>query len=163
MNPIIPELKLSEHFTIAEAVYSDKAIELGINNSNPSRDVLWIMEKTASCMERVRAALGNKSIHVNSFYRSPKLNAAVGSKSTSQHLLGEAVDFICPAFGTPVEICRKLIELKDLIRFDQLILEHSWVHISFAIASGANRGQVISLLSTGGYANGLTDKNGAKL
>jgi len=91
------------------------------------------MEKTAAHMERVRAALGNKSIHVNSFYRSPAVNAAVGSKSTSQHLLGEAVDFICPAFGTPVEICRKLIELHDLIRFDQLILEHSWVHISFTV------------------------------
>lgn len=162
MNPIIPELKLSEHFTIAEAVYSDKAIELGIKN-NPSKDVLWVMEKTANSMERVRAALGNNSIKVNSFYRSPAVNAAVGSKSTSQHLLGEAVDFICPAFGTPVEICRKLISLHELIRFDQLILEHSWVHISFAIASGANRNQVISLLSTGGYANGLTDKNGAKL
>jgi hypothetical protein len=163
MNPVIPTLRLSEHFTIAEAVHSDKAIELGINNSNPSRDVLWVMEKTAICMERVRAALGNNSIHVNSFYRSPAVNAAVGSKSTSQHLLGEAVDFICPTFGTPVEICRKLIELKDLIRFDQLILEHSWVHISFAIAPTANRGQVISLLSTGGYANGLTDPKGNKL
>lgn len=162
MTPVIPPLKLSEHFTIAEAVYSNTAIELGLDN-NPSRDILWVMEKTATAMERVRAALGNNSIHVNSFYRGPKVNAAVGSKSTSQHLLGEAVDFICPAFGTPVEICRKLISLHELIRYDQLILEHTWVHISFAIAPSANRGQVISLLSTGGYANGLTDTKGNKL
>lgn len=163
MNPSTPAgLKLSEHFTIAEAVHSDKAVELGIDNI-PSRDVLWVMEKTAICMERVRASLSNLPISVSSFYRSPEVNAAVGSKSTSQHLLGEAVDFICPAFGTPVEICRKLIELHDLIRFDQLILEHSWVHISFAIAPRSNRNQVLSLLSTGGYANGLTNKNGVKL
>lgn len=161
-NPTIPTLKLSEHFSIAEAIHSDKAIALSLDNT-PSRDILWVMEKTANCMERVRAALGNNSIHVNSFYRSPAVNAAVGSKSTSQHLRGEAVDFICPTFGTPVEICRKLIEFNELIRFDQLILEHTWVHISFAVAPRANKGQVISLLSTGGYANGLTDTRGNKL
>lgn len=157
------ELKeLSQHFSLAEAVHSDKALEKGLLNK-PSLQEYVVMTKTAMCMERVRAALNNTGIHVNSWYRSPEVNAAVGSKPTSQHVKGEAVDFVCPAFGTPFEICKKLIQLKDLIRYDQLILEHTWVHISFAISSGKNRSQVLSLLATGGYATGLTDKLGNPL
>jgi len=80
MTPVIPALKLSEHFTIDESVYSDKAIELGLNN-NP-RDVLWVMEKTAGSHGACTGSTWNKSIHVNSFYRSPAVQCAVGSKST---------------------------------------------------------------------------------
>lgn len=156
---ILKDSKLSQHFSLKEAIKSEKAVALKVHNI-PNVATFNVMEKTAACMERVRAALDNKAIKVNSWYRGPEVNAAVGSKSTSQHLKGEAVDFVCPAFGTPLEICRKLIELKDLIRYDQLILEHSWVHISFAITSRNSRSQVLSLLATGGYSTGLTDKLG---
>jgi len=153
---------LSEHFTLSEAIYSDAAIAHNLNNT-PAYSNIQIMKQAAFCLERVRAALGNKPIHINSWYRSPEVNTAVGSKFTSQHIIGEAIDFICPEFGTPVAICKKLIELKDLIRFDQLILEGTWVHISFAISSGKPRNQVLSLLRSGGYATGLTDKQGHPL
>lgn len=151
--------KVSEHFSIEEIIHSDKAIELGLRNI-PDPQAVLVIEKTAQAMERVRAALGNNPIKINSWYRSPKVNTAVGSKSTSQHMKGEAVDFICPAFGSPLDICRKLIQLQDLIRFDQLILEHTWVHISFAITTGQSRCQVLSLLSNHKYAVGLTTKKG---
>jgi zinc D-Ala-D-Ala carboxypeptidase len=111
----------------------------------------------------VRAALGNKAIHINSWYRCPELNEVVGGVAHSQHVIGEAVDFVCPDFGAPVSICRKLIELKDLIRYDQLIMEGTWVHISFAISTGKPRNQVLSLLRNGSYAQGLTDKQGHQL
>lgn len=154
--------KLSEHFSFAEACYSDTATAQGIANIIPPQ-VIPVVEKTAIGMERVRAALGNKAIHINSWYRSSALNKAVGSKPSSQHIAGEAVDFICPDFGTPVSICKKLIELKDLIRFDQLIMEGTWVHISFAISTGKPRNQVLSLLRNGNYAQGITDKQGHPL
>jgi hypothetical protein len=109
-------------------------------------------------MDKVRVVLLDKSIHVDSWYRCLELNRLLGSKDTSQHVEGKAVDFTCPDFGTPLEICRQLIKFKDLIRFDQLILEHTWVHISFN--SGSSHGEVLSLLATGGYAHGLTDKEG---
>lgn len=154
--------KLSDHFTLEEATYSSTANLKGLDNT-PSAFIIQVMKQSAFCLERVRAALGNVPMHINSWYRSSEVNAAVGSKTTSQHPRGEAIDFICPAFGTPVEICKKLIELKDLVRYDQLILEHSWVHISFAISTGNNRNQVLSLLASGGYASGLTDKQGHPL
>lgn len=156
MNPT--SMQLSPHFSLYEATHSGKAAALNIINVAPT-SVTVTMRQTAMEMEIVRAVLGC-AIGISSWYRCPELNAAVGSKPTSQHILGEAVDFVSPVFGTPLKICRTIIENQDQIPFDQLILEHNWVHISFAIHSGNPRGQVLSLLSNGGYAQGLTDIKG---
>jgi len=79
----------------------------------------------------------------------------------SSFVKGEAVDFICPAFGSPLEICKVIVKYADIIKFDQLILEHTWVHISWKSTPNATqRGQVLSLLSDKSYAKGLTDKSG---
>jgi hypothetical protein len=150
---------LSDHFSLAEALASETAERMNLMNT-PDDTATSVMYRTAIAMERVRLVLGNKSIHINSWYRCLLLNRALSSKDSSQHLKGEAVDFICPAFGDPLAICRALIAAYDSIRFDQLILEHSWVHISFAISTGKPRKQVLSLLSNGGYAVGLTNKEG---
>lgn len=155
-------MELSEHFSYEEAIASDTADRYDIDNT-PDSAQLEVMLKTAVKMEKVRASLGNKSIHVNSWFRNLQLNRALKSKDSSQHLKGEAVDFICPSFGTPLQICKKLMQDQILIGFDQLILEHTWVHISFSILNGKPRGQVVSLLSNGGYAPGLTDKHGKPL
>lgn len=157
LHPVINYL--SDHFTLEEATASETAARDGLDNQ-PAPEVLEVMYKTAVKMEKVRNLLGDLPIHINSFYRSPAVNEAVGSKPSSQHTKGEAVDFICPTFGTPLDICKILIANKDLIGFDQLILEHTWVHISFAILSGKPRSQVLSLLTGGKYSVGLTDKSG---
>ena len=98
-------MNLSEHFTLAEFTASSKARDLGIDNTPPDSLIPHLI-KTAYGIEEVRSLLGNNPIHVNSAYRCPTLNQAVGSKSTSQHLSGSAVDFICPLFGTPSQIVR---------------------------------------------------------
>lgn len=156
-------MNLSDHFTLEEATISQTADRLGIDNSHPSSITIIVATKTATKMEKVRAIL-NSPISISSWIRCLDLNRALGSKDTSQHILGEAVDFICPAFGTPLEICKALIAQKILINWDQLILEHTWIHISWnSIPNAPQRGQVLSLLATGGYANGLTDKSGNAL
>lgn len=149
-------MKLSEHYTSEEATQSSTATARGISNI-PNESTLSVLTKTAVGMERVRALLGNKPITVHSWYRSPALNLAVGGVHSSQHLTGEAVDFVCPTFGTCLDIAKELVAYRELIRFDQLILEHTWIHISFAILSGKPRGQVLSLVEGGTYAEGLTD------
>lgn len=153
---------LSDNFSLAEAVVSEKAERAGFVNT-PDSNTIETMYKTALCMERVRAALGNIPLHVNSWYRCLRLNRLLGSKDSSQHIVGEAVDFIAPLFGDPIDVCKALIANADLIRFDQLILEHTWVHISFAISTGKPRNQVLSLLTTGFYATGLTTIEGVPL
>lgn len=153
---------LSPHFSYAEGTISESAPRLGIDNT-PSQEILRQMQNTASYLEKVRDLLGNP-IHVNSFYRSPALNAAIGGVPTSQHCKGEAADIICPQYGSCYDICKAIIAAgPDAIPFDQLILEHTWVHISFLNPGSTPRGQVLSLLATGHYASGLTDKNGVPL
>lgn len=149
---------LTEHFSLKELTYSDKALELGIDNTAP-HDIIKVGYKTALELEKLRTLLG-KPMKINSWYRCLKLNRALGSKDSSQHPKGEAVDFVCTGFGTPLEICKEVLRHKDKIPFDQLILEHSWVHISFAILNGHPKGEVLSLLATGKYAPGLTNSRG---
>lgn len=146
-------MNLSEHFTVKEATVSETAKRKGISNE-PNETILSAMKRAAVGMERVRALLGNRPIHVNSWYRSNALNIAVRGSTNSQHMKGEAIDFTCPTFGKPLDICKEIVAYRELIRFDQLILEHTWVHISF---SKEPRYEVLSLLEHGKYSKGLTD------
>lgn len=120
---------MTVHFTLAEFSRSDRARELGIDNTPPD-SVLDALKNTMEGMERVRSVLC-QSIIVLSGYRSKDVNKLVGGSSQSQHILGEACDFICPKFGSPSAVAKALEANKDLILFDQLILEHGWIHVSF--------------------------------
>lgn len=153
-------MNLSLNFTVEEAVFSQTAARLGIDNSHPSVEVLAAAKITAAYMELVRT-LVQEEIIVTSWIRCPALNTAVGSKPTSQHIAGEAVDFICPRYGNPLDICRLLLEHQVLLHWNQLILERTWVHIAWNTLIGVkNKGEVLSLLTTGGYSTGLTDPAG---
>lgn len=135
---------LSEHFTIDEFTFSQTASRNGISN-DPPPDVVSALHRTAMGMEMVREALGNVPILVSSGYRSPALNAVVGGQIGSQHLLGEAVDFTAPTFGSPGDVMRAIV--KSDVPYDQIILEFGrWVHISF---SDRNRHQMLVIDHTG--------------
>jgi hypothetical protein len=127
---------LSSHFALAEFLVSQTAERMGIDN-DPPIEVVQALKRTAMGLEAVRVRLGSAPIVVKSGYRCLELNRAIGSKDTSQHLNGEAADFIAPGFGTPQEI---VAALRDSgIEYDQLILEYAargrgWVHISFTAA-----------------------------
>lgn len=148
-------MNLSTHFTLEELTASDKAVRLGIDNT-PTDEALDALYTTAAGMERVRDVLGDKRVFSTSGYRCPKLNTATGGASASQHMKGEAVDFVCPDFGTPMEVCQEVVANTDYVGFDQLIMEGTWVHISF---SDRNRGEVLTATFKGGkatYTKGLT-------
>lgn len=119
---------LSAHFTLEEATISQTAARLGIVN-DPPLEVVLNMKQAALGMELVRQLLG-QPIHINSWYRCPELNTAVGSKMTSDHITGFAIDFTCPTYGTPETIVKAI--LASNIDFKQVIYEFdSWVHIAF--------------------------------
>lgn len=151
---------ISDHFSYAEVIHSTEAARRAVDNSLPD-NLIPVVQKTAAMMEKIRIILGNKPISVTSWYRSQTLNHIIGSFPTSQHILGEAVDFICPAFGNPAEIVRAIVANKDIIRYDQVIYEHTWVHVSKkSDPNSIQREQVLSLLESGRYAQGITDKQG---
>lgn len=137
-------MNLTPHFTLAELVASNEAARRGIDNS-PTPEALAALKRTALGLETVRIRLAGAPVIISSGYRCLALNRAIGSKDTSQHLLGEAADFICPRFGSPAHI---VSVLKDSdVPYDQLILEYArsgggWVHVSF---SERNRRQAFSL------------------
>lgn len=119
-------MKLSPNFTLEELTHSEVAERQGLDNT-PNEDVKANLVRLAKFLEQVRTVLG-RPVMVNSAYRSPAVNAAVGSKPTSQHCLGCAADIKVPGL-TPDNVVREL--LKTNLEYDQIIREFdSWVHIS---------------------------------
>ena len=125
-------MQLSKHFSLAEFTFSQTAIRRSINN-DPNAMLYGALRTTAEGMEQVRTLLGDLPIKITSAYRCNALNAAIGSKPTSQHTMGHAVDFTCTPYGVPMSIVQDIANSD--IGFDQLICEYdSWVHISFVAA-----------------------------
>lgn len=132
---------LQQHFRLSEFLRSDMAIRRGIDNM-PGPDALRNIETVlAPGMARVRNLL-QCPILITSGFRSRELNREIGGAPPSQHVNGLAADFVCPTYGTPRSIARRLVEMGPSIRFDQLIWEGTWVHISFV--AGAPRGEVLT-------------------
>lgn len=129
-----------KYFTIKELCRSNKATELEIDNT-PTDDVKTNLTRVVdNLLDNARERLG-RPITVNSGYRCPKLNKAVGGTHKSQHMVGKAVDITA---GTK-ERNKQLFEILKTMEFDQLIDERdmSWIHISFC--EGNNRNQILKL------------------
>lgn len=133
--------QLSEFFSLEELTTTNS----GLDNT-PDAKSLESLKYTASQMELVRKLLQNNPITVNSGYRSPKVNKHVGGVPTSQHAVGQAVDFTCGGFGTPRKIVSTIIQSN--IVYDQVICEYDkWVHISFK--EKGNRRQALNIDAKG--------------
>lgn len=115
-------MNLTPHFTFEELTYTSHR-EF---DNTPNLIQINNLQRLAEFLEKVRAVL-DKPIIVDSGFRSPEVNQAVGSTSVSQHLKGCAADFRVPGMS-PAEVV-KAIYNSD-IAYDQLILELSWTHIS---------------------------------
>ena len=155
MNRIqIPDVRLSENFTLYEMLRSEKAEQLDIDNT-PNRSALENLRLLVGWLESVRALLG-VPMEISSGYRCLLLNRVVGSKDTSDHLLGLAADFTAPQLGTPEDVCRRLVASD--IPYKQLIFEHTWVHISFDPITATPKRQVLTLNVHGGYDLGIVSR-----
>lgn len=121
---------MTEHFTFEELYASDTADRHKINNEPKDPIVLKNLKFLAERLEDVRSLLRHP-IHVNSAYRSLRVNNLVGGKPTSAHTKGLAADIICPSFGSPRDVVYAIVGSD--IKYDQVILEFDrWCHIAFA-------------------------------
>jgi len=150
--------RLTPNFTYEEAIHSQAAVRLGLENT-PDKVILNNILETARRMERVRELLANRAILVSSWYRSSEVNRTVGGSRTSSHITGEAVDFICPSFGSPYQICLQLQKHKKELWYDQLIFEGTWVHISFCVAVPTRnpRHDDLTFMLSKTYVNGFIE------
>lgn len=131
---MITNIKLTDHFTLDEAIRSDTAVKNHILNYPDTDSDTATIARTAMKMEEVRAQLSGNPIIISSWYRNAQLNKLVGGVPSSQHQLGEAVDFTCPKFGSHVAVANYLRSCMVPLGIDQLILEPTWVHVSFKTA-----------------------------
>ena len=133
--------RISKHVSYKEGVYSITALRLGLKN-DPSDDHLYNMIKVSeNVFEPLRTHVGGP-IKINSFYRGPELNKAIGGSAKSQHCHGQAID-IDDTFGHASN-ADMFNWLKANCDYDQMIWEFgtdenpNWVHVSY-VSEEANR------------------------
>ena len=157
-------MQLSKHFKLEEFEKSSTAIRHGLENKAGSGEIKNLTDLCYNVLEPCRAKF-EKPIRISSGYRSEELCVAIGSKKTSQHALGMAVDMEIPSESN----LKVALWLQNNVDFDQLILEYytgeansGWIHVSFHEVN--NRKQVLTFDGKS-YTNGLPDAkwSGGKL
>ena len=125
-------MKLSKNFTLEELIRSDTAERLGIDNVPKDEKVIENLRNL--CFEVLQQLRDHVKapVVINSGYRCPKLNEAVGGVKTSQHCSGEACDI---RLSSPKQGREWAAWIEDNCRFDQMLLERNksgavWLHVS---------------------------------
>ena len=125
---------ISKHISNKESVYSRTALWRGIDNTPTEEHKENMVMLAENIFEPLRMYVGGP-IKINSFYRSPKLNKAIGGSSKSQHCNGQAID-IDDTFGR-MSNAEMYNFIKENLDFDQMIWEFgndsnpNWVHVSY--------------------------------
>jgi len=137
-------MKLSKNLTLAEAVRSETAKRLGIDNK-PTTEHLENLKITAEKLFQPIRDHFDKPIYVSSMYRSEVLNKSLKFASkTSLHMTGQAIDIDMD--HTSISNKDVFNFIKDNLEYDTLIWEFgkdspNWVHVSYR--EGKNRNQVL--------------------
>ena len=128
---------ISKNFSYKEFEESETAVRKGIANvinTTAIRDSVKAL--VLNVLQPLRDAWG-KPLHINSGYRCPALNEAVGGVATSAHLYGQAADVAC---DNPYELASLAKELN--LPYDQMILYPTFVHFSHKL-NGKQRKKIL--------------------
>ena len=138
------EMKLSEHFGLAELCKTKTGIE-----NVPNEAQVENLKRVCRWLEKLRKRWndlygeGDDPIVINSGFRSPEVNKAVGGVPTSNHLTGCAVDIRCVGIEQALRYAAILLDISDLNHedYDELLIEQKgsvvWIH--FAVKASGNR------------------------
>ena len=139
------KLKLSEHFELGELTKTKTGIE-----NVPNEEQVDNLKRVCGWLEQLRRRWnnlygdGDDPIIINSGFRSPEVNKAVGGATLSNHLTGCAVDIRCIGIEQALRYAAILLDISDVTHedFDELIIERSklgnyWIH--FAVRPFGNR------------------------
>jgi zinc D-Ala-D-Ala carboxypeptidase len=127
-------MKLTENFTLSEMTKSETALRHGLDNTPGDTEIANLKRLAENILQPVRNHY-KRGVKVNSGYRAPNVNAAVGGSKTSDHCRGQAADIEIPGVANA-----DLAEwISKNLKFTQLILEFytpgvpdsGWVHVSY--------------------------------
>ena len=144
------QVRLSDHFTLGEMCKTSAKTQ---NGNIPSHVHIENLKRLCGWLEQLRRRWnniygeGNDPIVINSGYRSPEVNKAIGGVEGSNHLTGCAVDIHVYGIEQLIRYATILLDISDLNNedFDELLLERSprgtyWLH--FAVRPHNNRRKV---------------------
>ena len=126
--------QLSTNFSLHELSKSETALRMGFDNTPDDEATENLRLLCEMVLQPVRDHYG-KGVKVNSAYRSPESNAAVGGSKTSDHCKGMAADIEIPGVAN-ADLAQFIM---DNLNYTQLILEFytpgipdsGWVHVSY--------------------------------
>ena len=137
--------KISKHVSYREGVRSTTALRLGLNNDPSDAHLQNMKLLSEKIFEPLRVHVGGP-IKINSFYRGPELNKAIGGSAKSQHCHGQAMD-IDDTYGNASN--KEMFNwIKANLDYDQMIWEFGtdenpdWVHVSY-VDPGSNRNRCL--------------------
>ena len=145
-------MSISKHISYKEGVYSRTATRLDIDNepNNEQMDNMCLVAQEV--FEPLRVWVGGP-VKINSFFRSPELNKAIGVSGKSQHCHGQAID-LDDTFGKATNA--EMYEfIKKHLDFDQIIWEFGdednpdWVHVSY-VSEDENRNRCLQAYKENG-------------
>ena len=151
------QARLSQHFTLGELCKTsvktaDGNIPSHVHIENLKRLCRWLERLRQRYNLNIKEKIKNKNdepIIINSGYRSPAVNKAVGGAPNSNHLTGCAADIRCLGIEQALRYATTLLDISDESKedFDELLIEKSsrsiWVH--FAVRPKDNRRKVMFL------------------
>jgi hypothetical protein len=136
-------------------VYSITALRLGLKNE-PTEEHLTNMRLISEKVFEPLRAYVRSPIKINSFYRGPELNKAIGGSRKSQHCNGQAIDIDDTLNGFSNSTMFNWIQ--DNLDFDQMIWEFGdeynpdWLHISY-VSPEKNRNRCLKAYRKDGKTN----------
>ena len=154
------QAKLSQHMTLGELC---KTSVKTADGNIPSRVHIENLKRLCSWLEMLRDEwnrryagwkmddgrwkMGEQPIIINSGYRSPQVNKAVGGAANSNHLTGCAVDIRVAGMEQLLRYAVILLDIADESKedFDELLMERNakgnyWLH--FAVRPEGNRRKI---------------------
>ena len=152
-------MKLTQNFSLAEMTKSDTALRLDMDNTPGDEEIANLQALCENVLQPIRDAYG-VGVKVNSGFRHPDVNGAVGGSKTSDHCKGMAADIEIPGVANA-----DLAEwISENLEFRQLILEFytpgvpdsGWVHVSYNPED--NKKQIMTAMKENGktvYKSGL--------
>ena len=161
MNKYIDKsIKLTEHFSLSEMCSTSVVTA---DHNFPSQEVITNLKRLCGWMEALRTRKNQyaklstplhtgrgegEGLYINSGYRSPAVNKAVGGVATSNHLTGCAADIRCTGIEQAIVYAFHLLMISRDWKedFDELLVEHNsrtgnyWLH--FAVRPKGNRRKI---------------------